>query len=164
MGASKIVHDITEHKQVELKLAHLLAIVESSDDAIISTTFDGVINSWNHGAARLFGYTADEVLGRQAGVLVPADQVNEEPPLLKMIQNGEHVDHYETIRQRKIGSLVNVSMTISPRLSEKRQIYEQQDCIEINPSFEVEQFTFRRVCHGIGCFVRGGVVNTFRLA
>jgi PAS domain S-box-containing protein len=114
VGASKIVHDITERRQVEMKLAHLSAIVESSDDAIISTTFDGVINSWNGGAERLFGYTTDEVLGRQAGFLVPADQVNEEPPLLKMIQNGEHVENYETVRQRKDGTLVNVSMTISP--------------------------------------------------
>jgi len=114
VGASKIVHDITDRKQVEMKLAHLSAIVESSDDAIISTTFDGVINSWNRGAETLFGYTADEVLGRQAGFLVPKDQVNEEPPLLKMIQNGEHIDSYETVRQRKDGTLVNVSMTISP--------------------------------------------------
>lgn len=113
-GASKIVHDITERKQVELKLARLSAIVESSDDAIVSTTFEGVFNSWNRATEKLFGYTAEEVLGRQAGFLIPADQVNEEPSLLKMIQNGEHIDHYETVRQRKDGSLVNVSMTISP--------------------------------------------------
>lgn len=114
IGASKIAHDITERKQVELKLAHLSAIVEFSDDAIVSTTLDGVFNSWNHAAERIFGYSADEVLGRQAGFLVPADQVNEEPPLLKMIQNGEHIVHYETVRQRKDGSLVNVSITLSP--------------------------------------------------
>jgi two-component system NtrC family sensor kinase len=113
-GASMIVHDITERKQVELKLAHLSALVESSDDAIVSTNFDGVINSWNNAATRLFGYTADEVIGRKGGFLVPADQVDEEPPLLKIIQNGEHIDHYQTVRQRKDGSLINVSITISP--------------------------------------------------
>ena len=99
---------------MELKLAHLSALVESSDDAIVSTTFDGVINSWNNSATRLFGYTADEVIGRKGGFLVPADQVDEEPPLLKIIQNGEHIDHYQTVRQRKDGSLINVSITISP--------------------------------------------------
>ena len=114
VGASKIVHDITERKQIELKLAHLSAIVEYSDDAIISTSFDGVINSWNHSATRLFGYSDDEVIGRQTGFLIPDNHVDEEPSLLKMIQNGEHISHYETLRQCKDGSMVNVSITISP--------------------------------------------------
>jgi PAS domain S-box-containing protein len=116
VGASIIAHEITERKQVELKLAHLAAIVESSEDAIVSTSLDGVIDSWNQSATRLFGYSAEEVIGQQAGFLVPANQVNEEPPLLKVIQNGERIDHYETVRQRKDGVLVQVSITISPIL------------------------------------------------
>jgi PAS domain S-box-containing protein len=93
---------------------HLVAIVESSDDAIISKDLDGIIRSWNHGAERLFGYTAGEVIGRPITILIPPDRLDEEPRILTRIRHGERVDHYETIRRRKNGSLLNISLTVSP--------------------------------------------------
>lgn len=114
VGASMIAHDITQRKDVERKLAHLAAIVSSSDDAIVSMNLNGVLDSWNAGAFRLFGYTADEAIGQPAAVLVPPDEVNEERPLLKMIRTGERVEHFETRRRCKDGSVVDVSLTLSP--------------------------------------------------
>src|SRR5688572_5034252 len=94
--------------------ARLAAIVESSDDAIVSKTLEGVITSWNKGAERIFGYTAEEAVGRSITMLIPADRQAEEPEILRRILTGERVDHFETIRQRKDGRLINVSVTISP--------------------------------------------------
>jgi PAS domain S-box-containing protein len=90
------------------------SIVESSDDAIVSKDLDGVIRSWNSGAERIFGYTAQEVIGKSVTILIPQDLQNEEPEILERIRRGERVDHYETVRQRKNGSLINVSLTVSP--------------------------------------------------
>jgi PAS domain S-box-containing protein len=92
----------------------LAAIVSSSDDAIISKNLDGVILSWNQGAERLFGYTADEAIGKSITLLIPADRLDEEPLILERLRKGERVDHFETVRKKKDGSLVNVSVTISP--------------------------------------------------
>ena len=95
--------------------AQLLAsIVESSDDAIISKDLDGVIVSWNKSAERLFGYTAAEIIGKPVTVLIPEDRLDEEPHILERIRRGERVDHYETLRQRKDGRLINISLTVSP--------------------------------------------------
>ncbi|HEX8148997.1 MAG TPA: PAS domain S-box protein [Pyrinomonadaceae bacterium] len=94
--------------------ARLAAIIESADDAIISKTLEGVITSWNRGAERIFGYTADEVIGRPITVLFPEDHIDEEPAILARIRAGERVEHYETVRRRKDGSLVDISLTISP--------------------------------------------------
>src|SRR3954468_19511067 len=94
--------------------AKLAAIVESSDDAIVSKTLDGVIRTWNSGAQRIFGYTADEVVGKPILVIIPADRQSEEPQILARLQRGERVDHFETVRRRKDGTLVDVSVTISP--------------------------------------------------
>ena len=93
---------------------HMAAIVESSDDAIVSKDLDGVIKSWNGGAERLFGYTAQEVIGKSITILIPAGRQNEEPAILERIRRGERVDHYETVRQRQYGGLINVSLTVSP--------------------------------------------------
>jgi PAS domain S-box-containing protein len=90
------------------------AIIESSDDAILSKDTDGVIMSWNRGAQRLFGYSAEEVVGKPVTILMPADRVDEEPLILGRIRRGERVDHYETVRKRKDGSLVDISLTVSP--------------------------------------------------
>lgn len=114
VGASKIAHDITKRKQVERKLAHLAAIVSSSDDAIVSSDLNGVLDSWNDGAFRLFGYTAEEAIGQPAAVLIPPDEVNEQSPLLEMIHTGDRVEHFETRRRQKDGSVVDVSLTLSP--------------------------------------------------
>jgi PAS domain S-box-containing protein len=92
----------------------MAAIVASSDDAIISKNLDGVIRSWNLGAQRLFGYTAEEVIGKPITLIIPADRLDEEPTILERLRKGERVDHFETVRQRKDGTLVNISLTISP--------------------------------------------------
>ena len=92
----------------------LAAIVESSDDAILSKDLNGIILSWNSGAQRLFGYTTQEVLGKSVTMLIPEDHRDEEPRILERIRRGERVEPYETIRQRKDGSLINVSLTVSP--------------------------------------------------
>ena len=93
---------------------HYAAIIESSDDAILSKDLNGVITSWNRGAHRLFGYAAEEAVGRPVTILIPPDRHNEEPMMLDRIWRGERIEHYETVRQRKDGSLVDISMTVSP--------------------------------------------------
>jgi PAS domain S-box-containing protein len=92
----------------------LAAIVESSDDAIVSKTLDGIITSWNPAAERLFGYTAQEVIGRPISILAAPDRENEMPSNLERIRRGEKVKRYETVRRRKDGTLVEVSLTVSP--------------------------------------------------
>jgi len=94
--------------------ARLAAIIESSDDAIVSKTLQGVITSWNKGAQRIFGWAADEVIGRNITIIIPDDRLEEEPKILARIGAGERVDHFETIRKTKDGTLINVSVTISP--------------------------------------------------
>jgi PAS domain S-box-containing protein len=101
---------------------HYAAIVESSDDAILSKDLDGVITSWNQGAQRLFGYTAEEAVGRSVTILIPADRHNEEPMILERIGRCERIDHYETIRQRKDGNLLDISLTVSPIKKEKGEV------------------------------------------
>lgn len=114
IGASKIVRDIRGKKHAEASMRELAAIVEFSDDAIIGKTLDGTIKSWNSGAERLFGYNAAEVLGRSITLLIPVGRLNEEPDILGRVRRGERVEHYETIRQRKDGTLVPISLTVSP--------------------------------------------------
>jgi PAS domain S-box-containing protein len=92
----------------------MAAIVESSDDAIISKDINGIIQSWNRGAELLFGYRADEVVGRSIAILIPAERLDEEPGILERIRKGESVDHYETVRRRKDGTLIDISLTVSP--------------------------------------------------
>jgi PAS domain S-box-containing protein len=108
------IHDVTERKTAELAAQRLAAIVESSHDAILSKNLDGIIMSWNGGAERLFGYTAEEALGRPVVMLIPPDRRDEEDMILANIRSGKRVDHYDTLRQRKDGSLVNISLTVSP--------------------------------------------------
>jgi len=106
--------DITERKQAEGAIRQLAAIVESSDDAIVSKDLNGIIKSWNKGAEKLFGYRAEEVIGKSIMIVIPSDRADEETRVLESIRRGEGIDHYETIRQRKDGSLVEVSLTVSP--------------------------------------------------
>jgi PAS domain S-box-containing protein len=114
IGASKIARDITQRKFADKQLARLAAIVESSDDAIISKDLNGKIMTWNDGAEALFGYSAEEAIGAYVNMLIPKDLVNEEPMILERIGRGEKIDHYETIRRRKDGKLVHISLTVSP--------------------------------------------------
>jgi PAS domain S-box-containing protein len=101
-------------RSAERSAIQLGAIVESSEDAIISKDLNGVIQTWNTGAERLFGYTAEEAIGRPVTILFPPDRENEEPGILSRILRGERIDHYETVRRRKDGSLVDISLTVSP--------------------------------------------------
>jgi PAS domain S-box-containing protein len=108
------VIDITERKRAEEAAARLAAIVESSDDAIISKDLRGVITSWNRGAERLFGYAAEEAVGRPVTMLIPPGRLDEEEMILSRVRAGEHVAPYETVRRRKDGAEVAVSLTVSP--------------------------------------------------
>jgi PAS domain S-box-containing protein len=108
------VRDITERKAAEKALLHYAALVESSDDAIIGKTLDGHITSWNRGAENVFGYSRDEMLGKPVTLLIPEDRQEEEPAILKKIRQGESIDHYETLRRRKDGKLIHISVTVSP--------------------------------------------------
>src|SRR3982750_4247036 len=94
--------------------ARLAAIVESSDDAIVSKTLQGIIKTWNHGAERIFGWTAAEVIDKPITIIIPDDRLDEEPKILERMSRGERVDHFQTIRKTKDGRLINVSVTISP--------------------------------------------------
>ena len=113
-GAVNTLIDITERKRSEQFEKRLAAVVESSDDAIVSKDLDGIIRTWNSGAERLFGYTAKEVIGKPILLLIPMDRHGEESDILSRIRRGECIDHYETVRQRKDGSLVEISVTVSP--------------------------------------------------
>src|SRR3546814_5207923 len=108
------MRDITERRTTGLAAQRLAAIVESSDDAILSKDLNGIIASWNAGAERLFGYTAAEAVGQSITMLIPADRHDEEDMILARIRSGERVDHFETLRRHKDGSLIPISLTISP--------------------------------------------------
>jgi PAS domain S-box-containing protein len=108
------VRDITDRKQAEMALLHTAAIVSSSDDAIVGKDLDGIIISWNAAAERMYGYSAQEIVGQSITLLFPPDRQNEFTQIMERIRRGEPVDHYETIRVRKDGSHLHVSVTISP--------------------------------------------------
>ncbi len=112
-GLSVYLRDITERKEAEVTSQLLAAIVESSGDAIVSKDLNGIISSWNKGAERLFGYAEEETIGQPVTILIPPDRFDEEPSILERIRSGRKVDHYETVRRRKDGSLVDVSLTVS---------------------------------------------------
>jgi len=109
-----MISDITLHKQAEEARKYIAAIVESTDDAIIGKDLDGVITSWNKGAEKTYGYSAQEVIGRPISLLVPPDYPNDIGDLLKRIEQGERINHYETVRMKKDGQRITVSLTISP--------------------------------------------------
>jgi PAS domain S-box-containing protein len=113
-GVVLVFRDVTEARRAVEARLHLAAIVESSDDAIISESLDGIITSWNLGAQRLFGYTAPEIVGKPLALLVPPDHPDEVPGLLERIKRGERIEHFQTVRLRKDGSGVDVSLTLSP--------------------------------------------------
>jgi PAS domain S-box-containing protein len=121
VGAVNLLMDITERHEAELRIResetrnrHIAAIVEFTEDAVVAKDINGIITNWNPGAQRLFGYTAQEVIGKPVTILIPADRLDEEPAILARIRRGERVEHFETVRQRKDGSFVDISLTISP--------------------------------------------------
>ena len=117
-----IARDISERKQAEERKAKLAAIVESSDDAIISKDLNGIITTWNTGAERIFGYAAREVIGQSVTILVPPDRVDEVRGILERIRRGERVHHFETVRRRKDGTLLDISLTVSPIIDESGNV------------------------------------------
>jgi len=108
------LEDITERKKAEEARSYLASIVESSNDAIIGKSLDGIIVSWNAGAERVYGHSAAEIVGHSISVLVPPDRLDEVPQIIEKVKRGERVDHFETVRMKKDGELVDVSLTISP--------------------------------------------------
>jgi PAS domain S-box-containing protein len=113
-GLSVYFRDISARKRVEEVEGWLAAIIESSDDAIVSKNLESIVTSWNAGAERLFGYTAEEIIGRPITILFPEDRQDEEEKILARIRRGERVEHFESTRQRKDGRLIEVALTISP--------------------------------------------------
>jgi PAS domain S-box-containing protein len=103
-----------ERLRAEVTTRRLATIVETSDDAIISKNLEGIIQTWNRGAERIFGYTADEVIGKPVTVLMPPERYNEEPGILARLHRGERIDHYHTVRRRKDGSQIDISLSLSP--------------------------------------------------
>jgi PAS domain S-box-containing protein len=138
-------------------LAHLAAIVQSSDDAIVSKSLEGIITSWNPAAERMFGYTSEEAIGGPISMIVPSEQAGEEPEILARIARGEVVDHFETSRMRKDGKRIDVSLTISPvrdatgrvigALKIARDITERKAVME---QIHLEQERFQTMLGSIG--------------
>jgi PAS domain S-box-containing protein len=109
-----VTHDITDRKHAEAAASQLALIVESSNDAIVGKSLDGKITSWNAGAERIYGYTKSEVLGQPVSILIPPEQRDDLPEILERLKRGERIQHYETLRVRKDGPRINVSVSISP--------------------------------------------------
>jgi PAS domain S-box-containing protein len=112
IGAVNMLVDISERKQVGVAARQLASIVESSEDAIVSKDLNGTIITWNKGAERLFGYFAEEVVGKSIMVIIPEDRHAEETGILERIRRGDRIEHFETVRQRKDGRLVNIFLTV----------------------------------------------------
>ena len=122
LGVVLVFRDITERRQAEAARTHLAAIVESSDDAIISKTLEGIITSWNRGAERLYGYTAAEMIGQPIARLIPPDLADDFPMIMARLRRGERIEHYETQRLAKDGTRIEVALTISPLRDRTGQI------------------------------------------
>ncbi len=122
IGAVNMLVDMSEHQRAERVSRHLVAIVESSDDAIISKDLNGRIATWNKGAERLFGYAEEEVIGKPITILIPPERLQEEVDILDRIRRGERIEHFETERRRKDGSLIDISLSISPVADEAGRI------------------------------------------
>jgi PAS domain S-box-containing protein len=121
LEANRDISDITARREIEIalretdqRLRSLASIVESSDDVIVSKSLDGIITSWNKAAERIFGYSAQEAIGQPITLVIPEDRQSEEREILTRIRRGERIDHFETVRQRKNGSLIDISLTVSP--------------------------------------------------
>ena len=136
-----------------LAARHYQAIIESSDDAIVSKDLDGVILSWNRGAERLFGFTSEEVVGRSITIIIPGDRLEEEPTILDKIHRGERIEHFETVRQRKDGSLVDISLTISPIRDSRGNIVGAskiaRDITELKKARDRQHLLMREMSHRV---------------
>jgi PAS domain S-box-containing protein len=137
----------------DLAAQHYQAIIESSDDAILSKDLNGVILSWNQGATRLFGFTAEEAVGRPVTIIIPRDRLDEEPAILEKIHRGERIEHFETVRQRKDGGLVHISLTISPIRNSSGKIVGAskiaRDITELKKARDRQHLLMREMSHRV---------------
>jgi PAS domain S-box-containing protein len=137
--------DLAEH--------HYRAIIESSEDAILSKDLSGVILSWNRGAERLFGFSSEEAVGRPVTIVIPRDRRDEEPAILEKIHRGERIEHFETVRQRKDGSFVDISLTISPIRNSRGDIVGAskiaRDITELRKARDRQRLLLREMSHRI---------------
>nr|WP_081991414.1 PAS domain S-box protein [Inquilinus limosus] len=143
----------------------LAAIVESSEDAIVAKDLNGVVTNWNQGAERLFGYTAEEAVGQPITIVIPKDRLDEEPRMLARIRRGERVEPFETIRRRKDGSLVEISLTISPIRNRQGEIVGAskiaRDITERKRAQERQTLLLREMSHRVkNLFALAGAVIT----
>lgn len=122
VAASKIAHDISERRRNEETLSRLAAIVDSADDAIIGKNLNGIVTSWNKAASRIFGYSAEEMIGQSILRVIPEGLSYEEDEILRKLRAGERIEHYETTRKKKNGELFQVSVTISPIIDQSGKV------------------------------------------
>ena len=162
IGASHVARDITAGAELEFARARLAAIVESSDDAIISKDLKGIVQTWNKGAERLYGYSAAEMIGRPMSVLLPPDRPDEEAEILERLARGERVDHFETARMKKDGTRIDVSLSISPVYDKKGSViaasHVARDITE-RRSLEVQRLHAQKL-ESLGVLA-GGVAHDF---
>ena len=122
IGAYSIARDVDSRNLADEKQAMLAAIVSSSEDAIVSKTLDGVITSWNQSAVRMFGYSEQEAIGNHITIIIPPDRLKEETMIIETIRSGKSIEHFETVRRRKDGTMVDLSVTVSPIKNNAGQI------------------------------------------
>jgi PAS domain S-box-containing protein len=138
-------NDLAEH--------HYQAIIESSEDAILSKDLRGVILSWNRGAERLFGFSSEEAVGRPVTIIIPLDRRDEEPAILEKIHRGERIEHFETVRQRKDGSFVDISLTISPIRNSRGEIVGAskiaRDITDLRKARDRQHLLLREMSHRV---------------
>jgi PAS domain S-box-containing protein len=138
-------NDLAEH--------HYQAIIDSSEDAILSKDLSGVILSWNQGAERLFGFSSEEAVGRPVTIVIPLDRRDEEPAILEKIHRGERIEHFETVRQRKDGSLVDISLTISPIRNTRGEIVGAskiaRDITDLRKARDRQRLLLREMSHRV---------------
>lgn len=114
IGVVLVFRDVTHRRQAELAALHLAAIVKGSDDAIVSKDLNGIVTSWNPAAERIFGYSSEEMVGQPIVKVIPKDRLNEEEEILGRLRRGDRIEHFQTVRQKKDGAFIDVSLTISP--------------------------------------------------
>ena len=114
VGAVLVFRDVTDRRRADEAQARLAAIVETSDDAIVGKTLDGIIRSWNSGAQRIFGYNAEEAVGKPITLIIPPERLEEERMILGRLVKGERIEHFETRRVAKGGRMLDISLTVSP--------------------------------------------------
>ena len=122
VGSMNLMVDISDRKNAELKSAYLATIVEDSEDAIVSKTLDGKITSWNAGAARMFGYQPHEAIGQNIGLIIPPELMDDEHMIIRRLQDGQRIQHFDTVRITKDGQRIDVSLTVSPLRNGQGQV------------------------------------------